>query len=612
MHPFGDPRMARSTGWHPGSASPWWHRGGTGVALSWGSQQHPAAGLAPAETEKSRRRLRHLPPCLLSPIPFFSSSLQQNQPLWREALHAVGHRGCRFVPAGRSSSEMCLQVKSKTLRGALGAAPEGLFFFFLGMELMSLEAQNAKPYRMQLPADGAISSFALFYVGFPTPELHPHLVLMLPPHSSGVGNVCAFHRQCTGDLTAVGTRLQNAAGLCGTHSYDLLVASPLPAPPQWHAVPTARPSIGFAQQRCILLLGSSLLPSHGESRALNADLCALCLLLAHPSRMDPTDGTVHNCIATNANAAHAWASCFRALCLEAAGRDAACKHRGAQPSAALHEGSRSSCSAPPCMHKLQHAVAMLQPCCTRLQVGLPRNKEPRGSSQLLPQWRGVGHGRVQLSATKQIGLGGICRGPVWKNGLWRWLECHNGARCCNAVLRLCWGGGFCWEVLSERGQRGQKGQGRLCAVRWAGRKQGRMQPANLMPSSPCKSDPNPSVRAASEGECRAAALRWGIFKMQYNPWCSAVLRHVLLQDWVPVWMHTRRPGSIWFACTQGQLRGLLGSTDAVGVGTLAVLLPCSLCPSPCSRILHHILLPPEPLAAFRSGHHLPLRTAQPC
>lgn len=206
MHPFGDPRMARSTGWHPGSASPWWHRGGTGVALSWGSQQHPAAGLAPAETEKSRWRLRHLPPCLLSPIPFFSSSLQQNQPLWREALHAVGHRGCRFVPAGRSSSEMCLQVKSKTLRGALGAAPEGLFFFFLGMELMSLEAQNAKPYRMQLPADGAISSFALFYVGFPTPELHPHLVLMLPPHSSGVGNVCAFHRQCTGDLTAVGTR----------------------------------------------------------------------------------------------------------------------------------------------------------------------------------------------------------------------------------------------------------------------------------------------------------------------------------------------------------------------------------------------------------------------
>lgn len=171
--------------------------------------------------------------------------------------------------------------------------------------------------------------------------------------------MCAFHRQCTGDLTAVGTRLQNAAGLCGTHSYDLLVASPLPAPPQWHAVPTARPSIGFAQQRCILLLGSSLLPSHGESRALNADLCALCLLLAHPSRMDPTDGTVHSCIATNANAAHAWASCFRALCLEAAGRDAACKHRGAQPSAALHEGSRSSCSAPPCMHKLQHAVAML-------------------------------------------------------------------------------------------------------------------------------------------------------------------------------------------------------------------------------------------------------------
>lgn len=507
---------------------------------------------------------------------------------------------------------MCLQVKSKTLRGALGAAPEGLFFFFLGMELMSLEARNAKPYRMQLPADGAISSFALFYVGFPTPELHPHLVLMLPPHSSGVGNVCAFHRQCTGDLTAVGTRLQNAAGLCGTHSYDLLVASPLPAPPQWHAVPTARPSTGFAQQRCILLLGSSLLPSHGESRALNADLCALCLLLAHPSRMDPTGGTVHNCIATNANAAHAWASCFRALCLEAAGRDAACKHRGAQPSAALHEGSRSSCSAPPCMHKLQHAVAMLQPCCTRLQVGLPRNKEPRGSSQLLCQWRGVGHGRVQLSATKQIGLGGICRGPVWKNGLWRWLECHNGARCCNAVLRLCWGGGLCWEVLSERGQRGQKGQGRLCAVRWAGRKQGRMQPANLMPSSPCKSDPNPSVRAASEGECRAAALRWGIFKMQYNLWCSAVLRCVLLQDWVPVWMHTRRPGSIWFACTQGQLRGLLGSTDAVGVGTLAVLLPCSLCPSPCSRILHHILLPPEPLAAFRSGHHLPLRTAQPC
>lgn len=91
------------TGWHPGSASPRWHRGGTGVALSWGSQQHPAAGLAPAETEKSRWRLRHLPPCLLSPIPFFSSSLQQNQPLWREALHAVGHRGCRFVPAGRSS-----------------------------------------------------------------------------------------------------------------------------------------------------------------------------------------------------------------------------------------------------------------------------------------------------------------------------------------------------------------------------------------------------------------------------------------------------------------------------------------------------------------------------
>lgn len=361
-----------------------------------------------------------------------------------------------------------------------------------------------------------------------------------------------------------------------------------------------------------MLLGSSLLPSHGESRALNADLCALCLLLAHPSRMDPTDGTVHNCIATNANAAHAWASCFRALCLEAAGRDAACKHRGAQPSAALHEGSRSSCSAPPCMHKLQHAVAMLQPCYTRLQVGLPRNKEPRGSSQLLCQWRGVGHGRVQLSATKQIGLGGICRGPVWKNGLWRWLECHNGARCCNAVLRLCWGGGLCWEVLSERGQRGQKGQGRLCAVRWAGRKQGRMQPANLMPSSPCKSDPNPSVRAASEGECRAAALRWGIFKMQYNLWCSAVLRCVLLQDWVPVWMHTRRPGSIWFACTQGQLRGLLGSTDAVGVGTLAVLLPCSLCPSPCSRILHHILLPPEPLAAFRSGHHLLLCTAQPC
>lgn len=35
--------------------------------------------------------------------------------------------------------------------------------------------------------------------------------------------------------------------------------------------------------------------------------------------------------------------------------------------------------------------------------------------------RGVRYGRVQLNAMKQIGLGRICRGPVWKSGLFRFL-----------------------------------------------------------------------------------------------------------------------------------------------------------------------------------------------
>ena len=35
--------------------------------------------------------------------------------------------------------------------------------------------------------------------------------------------------------------------------------------------------------------------------------------------------------------------------------------------------------------------------------------------------RGVQYGRVQLNAINQIGLGRICRGPVWKSGLFRFL-----------------------------------------------------------------------------------------------------------------------------------------------------------------------------------------------
>lgn len=35
--------------------------------------------------------------------------------------------------------------------------------------------------------------------------------------------------------------------------------------------------------------------------------------------------------------------------------------------------------------------------------------------------RGVQYGRVQLNAINQIGLGRICRGPVWKSGLLRFL-----------------------------------------------------------------------------------------------------------------------------------------------------------------------------------------------
>lgn len=35
--------------------------------------------------------------------------------------------------------------------------------------------------------------------------------------------------------------------------------------------------------------------------------------------------------------------------------------------------------------------------------------------------RGVQYGRVQRNAINQIGLGRICRGPVWKSGLFRFL-----------------------------------------------------------------------------------------------------------------------------------------------------------------------------------------------
>lgn len=155
-HPFGDTRMAFSTWGHDvelgiciSLVAQGWHKGGTRVALSWSSQQHPAAGLAPVEMEKSCWWLRHHLPCLPSFIPFFNPSLQHytlaEAALGREALHALGHRGCCSVPAGRSSSGMCFQVKSKSLHGALGAALAGLFSSCLGVELVSLGALNSKP-----------------------------------------------------------------------------------------------------------------------------------------------------------------------------------------------------------------------------------------------------------------------------------------------------------------------------------------------------------------------------------------------------------------------------------------------------------------------------------
>lgn len=74
------------------------------------------------------------------------------------------------------------------------------------------------------------------------------------------------------------------------------------------------------------------------------------------------------------------------------------------------------------------------------------------------------------------------------------------------------------------GDRRDRGSSVLCSG--LGESQGRccwVQPTNLAPSSPCKSELNPSGCVFSEGERHAAALSWGVLEMQYNVWCSAAL-----------------------------------------------------------------------------------------
>lgn len=81
---------------------------------------------------------------------------------------------------------------------------------------------------------------------------------------------------------------------------------------------------------------------------------------------------------------------------------------------------------------------------------------------------------------------------------------------------------------SGPGDRRDRGSSVLCSG--LGESQGSccwVQPTNLTPSSPCKSELNPSGCAFSEGERHAAALSWGVLEMQYNVWCSAVLRCLL-------------------------------------------------------------------------------------
>lgn len=138
-----------------------------------------------------------------------------------------------------------------------------------------------------------------------------------------------------------------------------------------------------------------------------------------------------------------------------------------------------------------------------------------------------------------------------------------------------------------------------------------MQPINPTPSSPYKSDLNPSVCAFSEGECHAAALSWGYLKC--NITCGAVLSYAVCfcrigflsgcahRDLAPYGLHACRASFGAFLAAQ-------------------VLLGLAHCHVPPMLALSQSLQQdfashppaPETLSAFRSCHHLPLHNAQPC
>lgn len=147
MHPFGDPRMARSTGWHPGSAPPRWHRGGSVLGL-------PAAPCSRAGTCRDGKE----PPAAASPPALFafSHSFLQFLTAAEPALVEGGsaRRGTQGMPLCARRKQQLRDVltgkEQNPARGS-GGSPRGAFFLLFGYGAHEFGSSECKALRVATP-----------------------------------------------------------------------------------------------------------------------------------------------------------------------------------------------------------------------------------------------------------------------------------------------------------------------------------------------------------------------------------------------------------------------------------------------------------------------------